>query len=151
MADHSPGIRQGLTVVRAAEEQHANAAVLVIQCPEPTVHEDGYRARRVRQDVLVDAPHCGIPLFHLAVSGLLFVERDYSEGDTLVLGDAADVLVHGGVRGHDGERLDGDGEVALLEVLKSADDLLRLGLGASVVGEGGGRPRILGVVDNEHS
>ena len=71
----------------------------------------------------------------------------------LVLGDVADVLVHGGVRGHDGERLDGDGVVAALELPKSGDDLIGLGLDAFGVGRGLGGlggSGILGVVDHEH-
>ena len=77
MAGHSPGIRKGLPVVGAAEEEHANPAMWVTQGAKPTINEDGDRAGGVRQDVLVHAPHCAVPLLlHLAVGGLLFMKRE---------------------------------------------------------------------------
>ena len=71
VADHSPGIRKGLPVVRAAEEEHANPTIWVTQGAEPSINEDGDRARGF---LLL---RCAVPLLlHLAVSGLLSMKRE---------------------------------------------------------------------------
>lgn len=54
------------------------------------------------EEVLVDCTEGGVGGFHVAVDGVLLVERDDDEGDALVLGEVADVLVHGGVGGDGG-------------------------------------------------
>ena len=77
VADHSPGIRKHLPVVGAAEEEHANLTMWVTQGAEPSINEDGDRARGFLQDVLVHAPHCAVPLLlHLTVAGLLSMKME---------------------------------------------------------------------------
>nr|GMD99963.1 hypothetical protein TorRG33x02_243520 [Ipomoea batatas] len=99
------------------------------------------------RDVLVDRTVRWIGGLHPTVNRLLFVKRNDHNRYALILREAANVFVHGGVGGHDGVGLDGDAAVGvLLEVLEGVDDVVglrlcaveRLTVGISVV------------VDDEH-
>ncbi|KAL6013419.1 hypothetical protein ACLOJK_003917 [Asimina triloba] len=74
--------------------------------------------------------------------------REEEEGDTLILDEVINILVHSGVEGDGGKGLDNDVEGVVLVVIEGRDNVVGLGLGA--IKRGAVEGWLSGGVDNEH-